>query len=137
MSGTKMSSDDCWQVFHLIASYARCVDEPDIDGYVHNFVPDGVIEHSNGSCTGHDEIRKWVTGLLEQKRIGPDSHFRHVLGLPVISPAGDDRCSARTYVMIPSKDTAGAVSLPLVLTYVDTCVKHEGQWLFEKRIIQA
>jgi uncharacterized protein (TIGR02246 family) len=133
MSG--MSADDRWAVFDLIARYAECVDEGDVEGYAGLFAPDGVIEHGAGHCNGQDEIRTWVSGLLEMNHIGPKSGLRHVMGTPIIR--GDSEvCTARTYMMIPRQEDNGSVTLPLVGTYLDSCVKLNGRWLFAKRIIQ-
>ena len=135
MPVTEMSADDRWAVFELIARYAECVDEGDVEGYVGLFTPDGVIEHGAGRCDGHHEIRPWVAGLLEMNRIGPKSGLRHVMGTPIIR--GDrEVCTARTYMMIPRQEDDGSVSLPLVGTYLDSCVNVDGRWLFAKRIIQ-
>jgi hypothetical protein len=131
----EMSAEDRWEVLEMIARYAECVDEGDVEGYVRSFMPDGVIEHSAGRCDGHDEIRPWVAELLSIQRIGPRSGLRHVLGLPIIR--GDsEHCTARTYVMIPRQGDDGNVTLPLVGTYLDSCVKVGGHWLFAKRVIQ-
>ncbi len=130
-----MSAEDRWNVFDLIARYAECVDEGDVEGYVGLFAPDGVIEHGAGRCDGHDEIRPWVAELLEMNRIGPKSGLRHVMGTPIIR--GDsETCTARTYMMIPRQEDDGSVTLPLVGTYLDSCVKVNGRWLFAKRVIQ-
>jgi 3-phenylpropionate/cinnamic acid dioxygenase small subunit len=131
----EMTSEDRWDVFDLIARYAEFVDEGDVDGYVNSFTPDGVIEHTAGRCEGHAEIRPWVAELLSVHRIGPHSRLRHVLGLPIIRGDGE-HCTARTYVMIPRREDTGVVTLPLVGTYIDSCVKVNGRWLFAKRIIQ-
>ncbi len=130
-----MSVEDRWDVFDLIARYAECVDEGDVEGYVGLFAPDGVIEHSAGRCDGQDEIRPWVTQLLAMNRIGPQSRLRHVMGTPIIRGDGEVG-TARTYMMIPRQEDDGSVSLPLVGTYLDSCVKLNGRWLFAKRIIQ-
>lgn len=132
----RMTAEDRLDVQDLIARYATWVDTGDVEGYVQQFLPSGVIEHRAGRCVGHDEIRPWVAGLVAEGRIGGDpAKMRHVLGLPVIE--GDsERCSAKTYVVIPMIDEAGRIGVPLVGTYIDECVKVGDRWLFEKRIIQ-
>lgn len=129
-----LTADDRLAVINLIASYAVYLDTADLDGYVANFAPDGVIEHSNGRCQGRAEIRAWVAGILGDRRAGDSSPFRHVLGLPHIE--GDsERCRARTYVLIP-REQEGRLTLPMLLVYVDECVKLGGRWLFAKREIR-
>lgn len=133
MAGS-MSVEDRLDVADLVARYAECVDTADIEGYVNLFLPDGVVEHSAGTVTGRDEIRAWVAGLAQAGRIGPESRLKHVLGLPVIRGDGQ-RCTARTYVVIPRHMEAGDISTRLVGAYKDDIVKHDGRWLIEKRII--
>ena len=129
-----MSLEDRAEVMDLVARYAECVDTADVEGYAALFTPDGVVEHSAGSVKGRDEIRAWVAGLAKDGRIGPGSQLKHVLGLPVIR--GDEqRCAARTYVMIPRMMESGEISTRLMGTYKDDIVKQDGRWLIEKRII--
>ena len=130
-----LTAQDRLDVINLVASYAAYLDTADLDGYVDNFAPGGVIEHSAGRCEGQAEIRAWVGGLLGARRPGDTSSpYRHVLGIPLIEGDGE-RCSARTYVLIPQQRD-GELTLPMVLTYVDSCVKLDGRWRFAKRIIQ-
>jgi len=57
-----------------------------------------------------------------------------VLGLPVIRGDGQ-RCTSRTYVVIPRHMESGEISTRLVGTYKDDIVKQDGRWLIEKRVI--
>ena len=129
-----MSIEDRLDVTDLVARYAECVDTADAEGYANLFVPDGVVEHSAGSVSGRGDIRAWVTDLAKQGRIGPESHLKHILGLPVIRGDGQ-RCTSRTYVVIPRQMEGGEISTRLVGTYKDDIVKQDGRWLIEKRII--
>jgi uncharacterized protein (TIGR02246 family) len=129
-----MSIEDRLDVTDLIARYAEFVDTADADGYANLFVPDGVVEHSTGSVNGRTEIKAWVEGLEQMGRIGPQSQLKHFLGLPVIG--GDSqRCTARTYVMIPRMMESGDISTRLMGAYRDDIVKQDGRWLIEKRVI--
>ena len=129
-----MSIEDKLDVTDLVARYAECVDTADVDGYANLFLPDGVVEHSAGTVAGRDDIRAWVTDLAKQGRIGPESRLKHVLGLPVIRGDGQ-RCTSRTYVVIPRHMESGEISTRLVGTYKDDIVKQDGRWLIEKRVI--
>lgn len=71
---------------------------------------------------------------MEDARAGRRSALRHVMGLPVIRGDGD-RCTARTYVMIPRMGEDGEISIPMVGTYRDDIVKIDGEWYFQKRSI--
>ena len=59
-----MSAQDRVDVIALIARYAQCLDGGDVDGYVANFLPAGVIEWATGRAEGRDATREWVGGLF-------------------------------------------------------------------------
>src|SRR6266545_7630274 len=106
-----MTAQDRLDVMELIARYAQCIDGGDLDGYVANFVPDGVIEWQNGRADGHEEIRRWVGGLMATGRIGGEPAFtRHFVGLPFIHSGDGRRCHANTYVIIFRLDAASNVT---------------------------
>jgi hypothetical protein len=129
-----MSLEDRLDVMDLVARYAECVDAGDVEGYAALFTPDAIVEYSGGSVTGRDEIRDWVGRLAKEGRIGAESGVKHVLGLPVIHGDGE-RCTARTYVIIPRIMPTGVISTRFVGTYKDEVVKQGGRWLIEKRVI--
>jgi hypothetical protein len=133
----EMSAEDRVAVMELIARYAKCIDSGDLDGYVANFTPDGVIEWDGGSAVGREAIREWVGRLMARGGIGATpAQVRHFVGLPYIT-GGSERCSASTYVIIFALVSAGAVAVPSVGSYADTIVKVDGRWLFEKRVMRA
>ena len=133
-----LSAEDKQGVMELIASYAVCIDSGDIDGYVNNFLPDGILEYSVGTAKGRDEIRTWVSGLKERGIVGgTPATMRHFVGLPRVTDGSDGRARALTYCVIFNYGDAKQIQTPLVATYDDTCVKQDGRWLFEKRTIIA
>ena len=132
-----MSALDKLDIQELIARYAQCIDGGDIDGYVANFLPDGVIEWGNGVAQGREEIRRWVGGLMAGGRIGgTPAVTRHFVNLPYIT-GQSERATARTYVIIFTVTGAGRVWVPSVGSYEDTVVKTPEGWLFEKRVIAS
>jgi SnoaL-like domain len=129
-----LTFEDLTAVQELIASYAEYIDEGNLEGYLNNFAPNGVFESSRGKIEGRDAIRDFVAPLLEANRTASRATMRHFMGFPVIRGDGD-RCTARTYVMIPRMDADGEVRIPTVGTYRDDIVKIDGRWYFEKRSI--
>jgi hypothetical protein len=129
-----MSIEDRLEVTDLLARYAECVDTADVEGYADLFLPEGVVQHSGGSVEGRAAIRDWVAGLEKEGRIGRHSNLKHILGLPVIRGDGQ-RCTARTYVLIPRQMESGEISTRLPGTYRDEIVKQDGRWQIEKRVI--
>jgi uncharacterized protein (TIGR02246 family) len=128
-----MSAEDKLAVMELIADYAFRLDSGDLDGYVDNFMPDGVFEGTAGRFEGRNAIRAYVGSLFENRSAGPT--MRHVLGIPSIQGDGE-RCRARTYVMIPGQTDGNAISIPLVGIYKDEIVKADGRWRFARRTAQ-
>ncbi|HLF71011.1 MAG TPA: nuclear transport factor 2 family protein [Dehalococcoidia bacterium] len=134
-----MTAEDRVGVMDLFARYARAIDTGDLETYVGNFLPDGVIEY-DGTETyrGRDAIRGWLTTLFAGGRIGVEpAWIRHFVGLPYIEGDGE-RASTVTYCVIFARDEKQRVLVPSVGSYHDTVVKREdGRWYFEKRIIAA
>jgi 3-phenylpropionate/cinnamic acid dioxygenase small subunit len=138
MPETTMTAQDRLDVMELIARYAQCIDGGDLDGYVDNFLPDGVIEWQNGVANGRKAIRRWVGGLMATGRIGGEPAFtRHFVNLPYVFDGDGRRCSARSYVIIFRLNTNGGVVVPSVGSYSDTCVKTDAGWRFQKRVIMS
>src|SRR5438552_6150831 len=77
---THLSTADRVSIMELIARYARCLDSGDLDGYVNNFAPDGVLF---GSHVGHGQIREYV-GQVIQRRAADPKRRMHFVGSPVI-----------------------------------------------------
>src|SRR4051794_163455 len=95
---TRLSADDRLDIMDLIARYAYTLDSGDLDGYVNNFAPDGVLFEKN---KGRDQIREYVGTLMRQGRAGPlpdgDVAYRHFVGSPVID-VSDGRVIVHSYL---------------------------------------
>ena len=132
-----MSAEDRLGVMELIASYARCIDSGDVDGWVDNFMPNAVFRPASGEHTGHEQIRQWLVNLMQPGRVGADPpQLVHFVGLPQIS--GDSqRAHSQTYCVIIDYDEDKKIRVPLVGRYEDTCVKDGDRWRFEQRIIHG
>ena len=55
----RLSADDRLDIMDLIARYAHTLDSGDLDGYVNNFAPDGVLFERQ---KGRQQIRDYVAG---------------------------------------------------------------------------
>jgi len=134
-----LSPEDHLAVIDLLASYARAIDSGDADAYADNFLEDAVLDRSSGGdpLAGRDAIRDWVAGLIDSGHVGGDpATLRHFVGLPLIEGDGD-RCSAQTYCVILDFDPDRDIRSPLVGRYEDVCVKVDGRWRFQHRIIHG
>jgi uncharacterized protein (TIGR02246 family) len=125
---------DRLDLMDLVARYAECIDSGDAECYAGLFTPDGVLETRSGTAHGRAEIKAWLQGLFDENRAGTQSRLKHFLGLPIIRGDGD-RATVRTYVTIPKHLDSGEIMINMAGTYLDDCVKLNGEWLFARRVI--
>jgi uncharacterized protein (TIGR02246 family) len=126
----ELSIEDRVMITDLIARYARTLDSGDLDGYVRNFAPDGVLFEAH---RGHDAIRSYVAGVIARRQADPN-RTRHFAGAPTIDGAGDtEHATVHSYLLWI---TEGA-ELPIheAAEYNDVVVKHDGRWVFESRAL--
>jgi hypothetical protein len=137
MTAKPLCAEDRLGVMDLIASYAFYVDGGDIEAWLSNFLPDGVLESMSAVAAGQDELRAWVSRLIGAGKVASDPpQLVHFVGLPLVS--GDsERCTAQTYCVILDYNAEKNVRVPMVGRYEDTCVQVDGRWFFERRIIHG
>ena len=131
--GQRLSADDRLDIMDLIARYAHTLDSGDLDGYVNNFAPDGLLF---GNHRGHAAIREYVAMLMRQGRAGPlsngDVAYRHFVGSPTIDGNGD-RATVHSYLLWVNMGSDPPVSS--AAEYTDECVKLDGKWVFQSRTL--
>jgi hypothetical protein len=139
-----LTIEDQLEIRQLLARYPRSLDTRDVEGYVHAFAADGIIEMETGivdgvphfrGIRGHDQIRAMVEGLFHRGGDMPPPverpRLRHLVGEPVIE-ASDAGCRAHSYCLIVRAGSDGA-SVASLGEYTDDCVKLNGRWVFAKR----
>jgi hypothetical protein len=124
----RLSTADRVSIMELIARYARCLDSGDLDGYVNNFAPDGVLF---GSHVGHAQIREYVGQVIQRRNADPARRM-HFVGSPVIE-GNSQRVAVHSYLLWVQLGAESPVSA--AAEYADTCVKLNGRWVFETRAI--
>jgi hypothetical protein len=131
-----MSSRDRLEVIDLISSYAQHLDLAAREDFVALFAPTAVVKIGNGSrYEGQTAVGQWFDTMLAGGRIGAEAKARHFMGLPVVRGDGK-RCTAHTYIAHFGLDAANTrVELHFVASYADRCVKLDGRWYFEERVI--
>ncbi|HLF71695.1 MAG TPA: nuclear transport factor 2 family protein [Dehalococcoidia bacterium] len=135
MPENTISAEDQLAVMRLIQSYCNYIDSGDADGYANNFLPDAVLQWSDGEAHGRGQIHEWVSTLINSGHVGgTPATLRHFVGLPLIEGT-PERCTARTYCVIFDYNPEHQVRTPLVATYDDTCAKVDGKWFFQRRNI--
>ncbi len=130
----RLSAEDRLDIMDLIARYAHTLDAGDLDGYVDNFAPDGVLFEQH---TGREQIRAYVASLMREGRAGPlpngDVAYRHFVGSPVIDGAGE-RATVHSYLLWINMGADPPVSS--AGQYVDEVVKLDGRWYFQSRVLR-
>lgn len=137
MPANSMSAEDRLAVMELMARYQQLEDAGDAEGYARCFLPDGVAEWANGKREGRDAIRGWLEELIAGGVMGASpARMRHFLSMPLIYEGDGQRCKARTYLAIFTLTDSGQIAANSLWTYLDDIVKHDGEWLFERRYMQ-
>jgi hypothetical protein len=129
-----LSAEDRTAIVGLIASQNHLLDDWDIEGFVGNFVEDGVFETVLGHCEGQNEIRAHFERLGARNRTGR-GRGRHFVGGSAIE--GDaERCTARTNSFRIHESEQGELSIGGLSEYQDVLVKVNGRWLFKQRHVE-
>ena len=130
----RLSPEDRLDIMDLIARYAYTLDSGDLEGYVNNFAPQGVLFEQH---QGREAIREYVAMLMRQGRAGPlpggDVAYRHFVGSPVIDGAGD-HAVVHSYLLWVNMGSDPPVSA--AAEYTDNVVKLEGRWYFGSRTLR-
>jgi uncharacterized protein (TIGR02246 family) len=134
MPTARLSAEDRLDIMDLIARYAHTLDTGDLDGYVDNFAPDGVLFERHH---GRDQIREYVGMLMREGRAGPlpngDVAYRHFPGQPTID-GSDGRASVHSYLLWITMGTEPPMNA--AAEYLDECVKLDGRWYFASRTLR-
>jgi hypothetical protein len=127
-TASRLSTADRVSIMELIARYARCLDSGDLDGYVNNFAPDGILF---GNHVGHAQIREYVGQVIQRRNADPARRM-HFVGFPTID-GNAQRATVHSYLLWLQLGAESPVSA--AAEYADTCVKQNGRWVFETRAI--
>ena len=131
---SRLTAEDRLDIMDLIARYAYTLDSGDLDGYVNNFAPDGVLFEQHH---GRAAIRDYVASLMRQGRAGPlpngDVAYRHFAGSPVIDGSGD-RAIVHSYLLWVNMGSDPPVSA--AAEYTDEVTKLGGRWYFGSRTLR-
>lgn len=131
----RLNAEDRLDIMDLIARYAHTLDTGDLDGYVNNFAPDGVLFEQH---RGREQIRAYVADLMRRGRAGPlpsgDVALRHFAGAPTIA-GGDGRATVHSYLLWINMGSDPPISA--AAEYLDECVKlADGRWYFLSRVLR-
>lgn len=124
----RLTAEDRALIAELIARYAWALDtdRPMDVGLL--FTPDGVFDGVSGLYEGREQ----VVEMASRSRAHDAPHLvQHWVANSVFD--GDAACcTVRSMCMGPSM-VGDAPALAFVGTYLDACVRVDGQWLFARR----
>jgi hypothetical protein len=126
-----LTGEDRANIAGLIALQNHLLDDWDIEGFVSNFVDDGVFDTALGHCEGQREIRLHFERLGARPRTD-GSRGRHFVGGSAIEGDGE-RCTVRTNSIRVHENEQGELRLGGFSEYQDVLVKVSGRWAFESR----
>src|SRR5207244_3834389 len=102
------------------------LDSGDLEGYVANFAPDGVLFEAH---RGHEAIRTYVRTVIERRTADPN-RTRHFVGAPTID--GDsERATVHSYLLWIKENAESPIQE--AAEYNDIAVKLDGKWVFQSR----
>ncbi len=135
MSGATISLEDRQEIYDVLAHYVWSMDTGDIEGVVATFTPDGVVKDVTGKRWDATQggARGFATYFLTRpNRRGGQHHVQHLF----VEKADGGGYRVTSYWVFIRWDTAGDhKAIRAMGSYVDTCVKVDGQWLIKEKII--
>ena len=134
------SYEDRIAVEDVMARYVWTVDSLDADGYVAVFTEDAVIDSNGNISTGHAEIRKIVTGLIERRDDNrakglPTSNLYHVISSVRITFPKPGEALHQSYWQTVRRDKDGRMTVGGMGRSEDRLVKRNGKWLIQFRTL--
>lgn len=130
--------EDRIAVEDVMARYVWAVDSLDAEGYVAVFTEDAVIDSNGSISTGHQEIRKIVTGLIQRRDDNkakglPTANLYHVISNVRITFPKPGEALHQSYWQTVRRDEGGRMTAAAMGRSEDQLVKRNGKWLIQAR----
>ena len=121
--------EDLMAIHQLFIDYGEHLDAGDFEAYGALFADDGeVLLGPMGRAKGPQAITALMTGILT----GEVGKTYHVISSPRVTLAGDTASSTVMWTVI-ARNPDETPSLTMVGHHVDTLVRVDGRWLFQRR----
>jgi hypothetical protein len=135
MADVQISLEDRQAIYDTLARYVWSMDTGDIEGVVAMFTSDGVVKDVTGKRwdAAAGSIRGFATHFLTRpNRRGGQHHVQHLFA----EQADGGGCRVTSYWVSIQWDAEGDRKFIRAMgSYVDTCIKVNGQWLIKEKII--
>jgi uncharacterized protein (TIGR02246 family) len=130
--------EDRIAVEDVMARYVWAVDSLDPEGYVAVFTEDAIIDSNGSISTGHQEIRKIVTSLIQRRDDNrakglPTSNLYHVISNVRITFPKPGEALHQSYWQTVRRDNDGKMAAAAMGRSEDRLVKRNGRWLIQWR----
>jgi hypothetical protein len=135
MADTTISLEDRQAIYDTLARYVWSMDTGDIEGVVATFTPDGVVKDVTGKQwdAAAGGIRGFASHFLTRpNRRGGQHHVQHLFAEQAVG--GGSRVTSY-WVSIQWDAEDDRRFIRAMGSYVDTCVKVDGQWLIKEKLI--
>jgi hypothetical protein len=135
MADTTISLEDRQAIYDTLARYVWSMDTGDIEGVVATFTPDGVVKDVTGKQwdAAAGGIRGFASHFLTRpNRRGGQHHVQHLFAEQA---AGGGSRVTSYWVSIQWDAEDDRRFIRAMGSYVDTCVKVDGQWLIKEKLI--
>jgi hypothetical protein len=135
MADAKLSLEDRQAIYDTLARYVWSMDTGDIEGVVATFAPEGVVKDVTGkrwdAATGG--VRGFANHFLTRpNRRGGQHHVQHLF----VEHSDEGGYRVTSYWVSIQWDAEGDKKFIRAMgSYVDTCIKVDGQWRIEEKII--
>jgi hypothetical protein len=135
MADAQISLEDRQAIYDTLARYVWSMDTGDIEGVVAMFTSDGVVKDVTGKRwdAAAGGVRGFATHFLTRPhRRGGQHHVQHLFA----EQADGGGCRVTSYWVSIQWDAEGDRKFIRAMgSYVDTCIKVNGQWLIKEKII--
>lgn len=121
-------------VFDVLRRYIWCMDTGNIDGIAATFTADGVVKDITGTrWDGPDAARRFATHFITRPGRPAGQHWvQHML----IDDTSPTTAKVTSYWFTCVRDAADDRRFVSNLgRYIDTCVKVDGRWLIQEKLI--
>jgi hypothetical protein len=126
-----LTAEDRFGLQELFARYAWAIDTADWAGYAAVFVENALLGMNASRYNGRQEIYDYVKALTSDASWPGRQHYN---GQILVEEGDGNRCKTRTYGEILYRERDGSCHFRSIGFYRDTCVKVDGEWMFEQRL---
>jgi SnoaL-like domain len=135
MPDPTISLDDRQAIYDTLARYVWGMDTGDIEAVITTFTPNGVVKDVTGTRwdAAAGGVRGFATHFLTRpNRRGGQHHVQHLF----VESVDGGGCRVTSYWVSIQWDAEGDGKFIRAMgSYVDTCVKVNGQWRIKEKII--